>query len=517
MKKNRLLLLVSLTAAMPNIAAQDVEDLVGNEQEVTKQQLEQFLAERPTEKVDESVEEQDESDDSLAIAMADDADETDVEPEVTQEKAVADEQPTEIELPETPEPFGPPASVTQEKKEQEAPEPAAVSQADDQSATQVTTKESKPVESEAKPVEDAQSTSEQKPEASATPTETPKSEEPVQKSLAQPQVTAAKEVPAPETKPAQAPVATSAPAAQAQESLLDTIDIEEGGNWVLKRKALQDTVRKIEDINALYDDIRDTNIVFLQGINTVDVLFTQFSYDVGLDLGKVDQLVQDVLHHLESEREETGDLSEAERDILQKAEDRKKEVEQLRTNIHDIWQAYAQLKEARMLNDEQIIEADRIRKQAWRNFRMIERVLNEVKAEELYHETVQLFEALQTSYRYLQTRLIPHFEQSIKTIQEKMQMAKKQSEELQSQGVLLKEEAIIVDKLEKDQSVDQDQMQAPAPTGWLTRIKNVLLSPFHALGSLWGWITGSSSDMRKYLPEEQELSENHESKQPEEL
>lgn len=494
MKKNRLLLLlnVSILATTPAMYSQDASEVVENEGDVTKQQLEQFLSEKTSDTVNESdsssekekeptkseLESETKSlEESIAAPSATrqevsevvegaEVETTTTQPEEIQdEKTTISDQPKEIEVPVTPAPAGPLVEDT----------PLVASGLPEKN----------------EPKEEAN-----KAEQAVAAADKAKETETVQ-SVAAPEAVAVVE--------AQAPV-----------SLLDTIDIEEGGNWVLKRKALQDTVRKIEDINALYDDIRDTNIVFLQGINTVDVLFTQFSYDVGLDLGKVDQLVQDVSHHLESEREETGDLTEAERDILQKTEDRKKEIEQLRSNIHDIWQAHAQLKEARTLNDDQIIEADRIRKQAWRNFRMIERVLNEVKAEELYHETVQLFEAMQTSYRYLQTRLIPHFEQSIKTIQDKMQSVKKQAEDLQSQGVLLKQQAIQVDRMEKE-GIEETQETPAKTTGWLGTIKNVLMAPFNALGSLWGWLTGSSNDMNKFLPDADIDQEMHENKHPEEV
>lgn len=495
MKKNRLLLLlnVSMLAATPAMYSQDAPEVVENEGNVTKQQLEQFLSDKPEEA-------QNQSDSSSA----------DKEDESTKSELASEKQSLEQSAAE-------PSEQSQEVSEvvdSSSAETASSQSETAQDESIASSDQPKEIEVPATPAPAGSLTADKPLVASGLPEKTEPKEEP--KKVEQEVATTDKAKAQEAASSAPAPDAAAVTEVQSPVSLLDTIDIEEGGNWVLKRKALQDTVRKIEDINALYDDIRDTNIVFLQGINTVDVLFTQFSYDVGLDLGKVHQLVQDVSHHLESEREETGDLTEAERDILQKTEDRKKEIEQLRTNIHDIWQAHAQLKEARTLNDDQIIEADRIRKQAWRNFRMIERVLNEVKAEELYHETVQLFEAMQTSYRYLQTRLIPHFEQSIKMIQDKMQSVKKQAEDLQSQGVLLKQQAIQVDRMEKEGMEEPQEMPAQT-TGWLGTIKNVLMAPFNALGSLWGWFTGSSSDMNKFLPDADIEHEVHENKHPEEV
>lgn len=485
MKKNRLLLLlnVSVITLTPTVHAQEVTEEIqkvdeAQDQSVPDEPIEQTgneqsaLTETKSEDGQTAVDAQEQENLASNESLTDSAE--------TQEADVAESAPSVVSL----------TAETESKEE----EPTAQGQERAQST-------------ESTEIVSPETSQEYGPQESSH--EEPAAPEPVSETVVpQPE-------PKPEPKPevvAPEPVVEQKP--QPVESLLDTIDIEEGGNWVLKRKALQDTVRKVEDINSLYDDIRDTNVVFLQGINTVDVLFSQFTYDVGLDLGKVDQLVQDVAHHLESEREQDGDLTEAERELLTKAEERKKEIEQLRANIQDIWQANAQLKEARALNDEQIIEADRLRKQAWANFRMIERVLNEVKAEQLYYETVQLFEALQTSHRYLQTRLIPHFEQSIKTIQAKMQAVKQQSEELQKEGVLLKQEAVQLDREQKSESQQEVHVPAAQTRGWLSTLKNIVMAPFNALGSLWGWITGSSEDMSKYLPDDVQAAQNE---HPEEL
>lgn len=519
MKKNRLLLLVnvSVIALVPFASAQDVIEVMSDD--VTKQQLEQFLT--PKEEAFET--------ESMSLAAADEPDE---------EEADTESKPTEAAKPEVAK-----KNAESEQKPKAAPETVQAKAAPKEEVKPAAkAEEVKKNAAETKPAA--------APEAAPRKEEIKQPEKPKEVKAAAPESKPeeVKKTAVSETKPAPAPVAVheekpaehkeeapvhkeepvhkEAPAAvtvkPTEESLLDTIDIEEGGNWLLKRKALEDTMRKIEDINGLYDDVRDTNIVFLQGINTVDVMFTQFTYEVGLDLGRVDQLVQDVEKHLAQERETDGDLSEEERELLHKAEQRKKDIEQLRANIKDIWHAHAQLKEARSLNEEQIIESDRLRKQAWRNFRMIERVLNEEKAEELYHETVQLFEAMQITYRYLQTRLIPHFQQSIKIIQDKIQEVKKEADQLQQQGILLKKEAIDLDRKEHEKTVEEKAHVAEPvaqPVGWFGSLKNMLWAPFGALGDLWNWITGSSENMNKYLPDDSQEEEHKttETQHPEEL
>ncbi len=525
MRKNRLLLIVNVSViALSSLAyAQDVIEAISSD-DITKQQLEQFLT--PKEETFETQE---------TILLA--ADEPAVKPadkeikqavasktEEVKKKTESDQKAAALEAAQAK--TAPKEEVKQPEKPKEAVKPAAVPEAKSEEVKKPVGSETKPTGApEAAPAKE-EAKQHEKPKEEVKPAPAPQEKVAEVKPAVKPEekktVEHKEEAPAHKEEPAHKEALSPVKEKKEEESLLDTLDIEEGGNWVLKAKALNDTMRKIEDINALYDDIRDTNVVFLQGINTVDVLFTQFTYEVGLDLGRVDQLVQDVENHLAQERQAEGDLSEEERELLHKAEERKKEIEQLRGNIKDILQAHAQLKEARSLNEEQIIESDRRRKDAWRNFRMIQRVLNEEKAEELYHETVQLFEIMQSTYRYLQTRLIPHFQQSIKTIQEKIQEVKKQADQLQQQGILLKKEAIDLDRKEHEKLHEKEvHVEEPVaqPVGWLGSIKNMLWAPFSALGSLWNWITGSSENMNKYLPDEVQTEEPvvKETQHPEEL
>ncbi len=558
MRKNRLLLLVnvSVIALSPLAYAQTTED--ASSDGVTKQQLEQFLT--PKEPAFETHEaEVLAATDELATSPAgteiippaaptpaQGANKPPVSPKTPTAEGVKQVVPAAVQpaassagIVTTPSAVAPEAAQAQTAPKEEVKQPekpnevkalAAEAQTPPAAVHEEAPHGENPAEAHVEVHEEAAHAEEhaptEKPAAVTSPAE--HAEKPVEHTEAAPTAVHEEvhaehtEAPAHEEEPAHKEAPAAVKEKQEEESSLDTIDIEEGGNWLLKRKALDDTVRKIEKINILYDDIRDTNLVFLQGMNTVDVLFTQFTYEVGLDLGRVDQLVQDVANHLAQEREDEGDLSEEERELLHKAEERKKDIEQLQANIQDVLHIHAQIKEARSLDEEQIIESDSLRKTAWHNFRMIERVLNEEKAEELYHNTVQNFETMQSAYRYLQTRLIPHFQQSIKTLQEKIQEVKKQAEQLQQQGILLKKEAIDLDRkehaalLETEVSVAEPEAQ---PVGWFGSIKNMLWAPFGALGSLWNWITGSSENMNQYLPDEaqEEESKVQETHHPEEL
>lgn len=239
---------------------------------------------------------------------------------------------------------------------------------------------------------------------------------------------------------------------QSFEDALDTIDVEDGGNWLIKRQAVEGMIDIIEEIDALFTKIIESRFEFLVQRNQANKEFDLFAQTIGFELGSLDQLISTLFQRLSHEEAEEGDLSQDERDFKHLLQEEKKELEQLQDAVQKILARDAKIDEAVMSIEQQINVSRSYQNQAWRNFQAVKMVWSEEKAQELYQKTEGLLNNLRSIYQtWIKGDLQRYVTDLIQSSRADMQKIKDKIQALKEKGVDLKEQAARIEAEEAQQ------------------------------------------------------------------
>jgi len=240
-----------------------------------------------------------------------------------------------------------------------------------------------------------------------------------------------------------------------KQELLDTLE-QEGGNWLLKRKALEQTIDVIEKINILFTQIFDSRMDFLNKRNKIDRDFDNFAHTIGFEVGDLEELLQNLLESMEHELKKGGPVTQEEQALVEVLKKKNKDIEELKANIKTIMDLDASIDDVIMKIEEQIKVCQNYQMQSWNNFQTIKKILSDEKAEELYANTEGLLKDMQEIYTtYLKGELTRYFDDITQKLNETMSKVKQDVEVLKAKGIDLKHEAEKL--IEKEQEAEKKQ------------------------------------------------------------
>lgn len=280
---------------------------------------------------------------------------------------------------------------------------------------------------------------------------------------------------------------------QSIEDALDTIDVEDGGNWLIKRQAVEGMIDIIEEIDALFTKIIESRFEFLVQRNQANKEFDLFTQTIGFDLGSLDQLLSTLFEHLAKEQEQEGDLSQDERELQSSLQEQKKELEVMQEAVQKILARDAKIDEAVMSIEQQINVARSYQNQAWRNFQAVKMVWSEEKAQELYQKTEGLLNNLRSIYQtWLKGDLQRYVTDLIQSSRADMQKIKDNIALLKEKGLDLKERSAQIEAAETAEQVQEaieekiEEIQKPKKEkqGIVSRAFSILTAPFTWLWSM---------------------------------
>jgi len=289
---------------------------------------------------------------------------------------------------------------------------------------------------------------------------------------------------------------------------IDTLE-QDGGNWLLKRQALEKTIDAIEKIKDVFTKTLETRVDYLVKRNKTDRSFDTFANAIGFELGDLNQLLATLVKQLKAERVTEGDLSEEERTVLQEVEDKIVELKSLKSTIKSITEMDASLDETLMQLEKEITTSNSYQTRAWRNFQTIKKVLSDEKAEELYLQTESLLKNMQEILKYLNGDLLHYFDGLIDTLKQNMSDTQEKIKALETKGVNLQDEVKKIKKAEKlarkgkrlkkedAQKTEQEKsadVKAPAKVvkkeeGWFDYVAVIWRYPLSLIASLWDYGT----------------------------
>lgn len=241
---------------------------------------------------------------------------------------------------------------------------------------------------------------------------------------------------------------------------IDTVNIEEGGNWLLKRKAVEDMIDLIGEINRRFSSILEARADYKIKQNQLDNEYDKFVTEIGFDIGDADKLLADLLEQLDREQKRQGDLTEQERELLAAITQKQNELTVLQEELQNIHGIESKINDVMTTVDSQIKISNGYQNKAWANFQEIKQLLSDEKAEELYYATDASYKSLQDIYAYLKNTLASYFNDQIQAMRDQMSKIKMSIANLQQIGLDLKHEFEKYEKqdLEADERRTQEEI-----------------------------------------------------------
>jgi len=301
------------------------------------------------------------------------------------------------------------------------------------------------------------------------------------------------------------PTDVTAPKAKEQEDdLLDTINIDEGFNWLEVRKMLEDTIDQIEKINSLFIKVLDVRMDYLKQRNQIDKEFDTFISQIGFDLGDLSSTLDTMREIMKKDQEEDGDLTAAERAFVQKVKEKKNTLKQLQKDIAAITDLDESIDKIIMTVEDQINTARKYQTQAWQNFQTLKK--SPQRSQELLAKTRGLYESMNDIYTgYLKGKLLQHFNETLQTMRNQMNKISSQLQSLKSAGIDLQKEIDTLQKqdeqedrerledeleaqLKKELEEQEKQKAEQEKTTWFATIKNIAYYPVQKMLDLWDYI-----------------------------
>jgi hypothetical protein len=285
------------------------------------------------------------------------------------------------------------------------------------------------------------------------------------------------------------------PASEPEEDLeikgIDTVDLNEPqGNWLYKRIWWEKAERLYEKIKRLADQIAETRTAFFEERNKLDrVVLDPFYIAIGLKQGELLQMTSYFIEQMQEERKEMGTLNEQERDLLTRLQDERKTLEQLNLSVQGISNVDHAIDDALMKLVDQINLARQYEKNAWEQFKEINRELSDKKARERYYNMDSAWRNLNNINTYISDPFTQHFTQLIDRVNKDTEQVKSVIGSLKEKGIDIKEQAQKLHKSSRsrrekpvEKPVEQEEQ------GWLGMIWDIVTAPFTFV---WAGVTGA--------------------------
>jgi hypothetical protein len=270
-----------------------------------------------------------------------------------------------------------------------------------------------------------------------------------------------------------------------EEPTIDTLDIQEGNNWLVMRKILESMIDMMEDINSLFSQILEIRTKYLEKRNQVDREFDIFANKSGFELGDLNQLIEDVTAGLEQERTRKVELTEQERMALSRLHEKQEELKQLQATISGLTDLDAAIDDIVMTAERQVQVVRSHEDQIWKNFQEIKKGLSDEQAEQLHYQTEAMLKNVKEIKEYLEGGLFNYFEDTLNTLQESIKKTQAVLEGFSKENIDLRAETA---KLLAGPQAAPAQCPTVTPVKERGFLSKIVHYPLDLLSSFWDYI-----------------------------
>lgn len=306
---------------------------------------------------------------------------------------------------------------------------------------------------------------------------------------------AASPTPTPET-PQRQPI-ISKPTPVKPEYGIETIDIESGGNWLIKRVIWEDGQRLYEKINSLLKDILESRISFFEVRSAADRALITFFVKSGFAQGELNDALQEMIDAVDRDRTQQGGVNEKEREVQTSAEDKKKKLEQLQTDVKAIGDFDAALDNALTEMMKQISRSMDYERQGWVRFKEIGQEIDDRKARVSYAHMEAAYRNLQAINNYLTGPFANYFTEASQKMVSLTKTIDSQVDDLKKDGLALKKQLTDVElaeqqaekeRTERAQREKEAAAKKAATKSWYSSFSFIWEYPIDWLSSFFNWI-----------------------------
>lgn len=272
-------------------------------------------------------------------------------------------------------------------------------------------------------------------------------------------------------------------------STLNTMTIEDEGNWLLKRVWWEQAEATFEKIIEVNDEIIQAQTDYFNKSKDVDKQLTNSFRKLGYEQGELNEIIIFLIEETKRERQIQGDLSSQEIQFLDLLNDKKNELEKLKKDLEILESQNALIEDSFSELINQINKSREYERKAWSDFKEIGRILSDKKAKELFYEIDAHLKNVQNILNYIRTDLSNFFDRIINKTKELSDSVSGQVDSLSKEGLNLKEkfnEYKNLEELHKEQQKKkietQDKIQAgpkKIKKGWLERIGDWFMAPIN--------------------------------------
>ncbi|MCX5923741.1 MAG: hypothetical protein NTU89_04250 [Candidatus Dependentiae bacterium] len=192
---------------------------------------------------------------------------------------------------------------------------------------------------------------------------------------------------------------------------LDTLNVDSAGNWLEKRIWYKKGEQLFESIRSSVQKAADLRMKFVNEVNSAGKKIDEFYETVGLQEGKIEELLKAVLQDLDqAAKYRGGDLSDSERALKTKVQAEQKQIEVVGKDLKLIDDLDEQIDKTMMKAFKEIDSCRGLETRAWNNFKDIGNELDDKKARVLYYEMDNFSKNIEQKMTYLQSNLLPYLQ-----------------------------------------------------------------------------------------------------------
>lgn len=197
-------------------------------------------------------------------------------------------------------------------------------------------------------------------------------------------------------------------------SSINSMNVEEEGNWLLKRVWWEQAEQTFEKIINLNDDVVKSQVDFLSKRNELDKKLNELFRKLGFDQGEISQILEYFLHELSAQRDVQG-LEASQREFFDVLSQKKEELEKLKTDLTLLSELDVKVDDVVTQLVDQVNKAREYEKNAWQDFKEIGRVLNDKKAKVLFYQIEANLKSIQSIQNYLNNELHKYYQDLLDT------------------------------------------------------------------------------------------------------
>ncbi|MDR3646366.1 MAG: hypothetical protein P4L22_02380 [Candidatus Babeliales bacterium] len=192
-------------------------------------------------------------------------------------------------------------------------------------------------------------------------------------------------------------------------SNINTLDVEEEGNWLLKRVWWEQAEQTFEKIISLNDDVIKLQIDYISKRSELDKKLSDLFRKLGFEQGEISQVLEYFLHQLSLEREAHG-LEAPAREFLDILGHKKEDIEKVQTDLNSLSELDISVDNVINQLVDQVNKSRDYEKSAWQDFKEIGRVLNDKKAKTLFYQIEADLKSIQNIQIYLSADLKKYYQ-----------------------------------------------------------------------------------------------------------